>query len=120
MTQQEKNIKICEALGKCGHPREAIKATEWEDGNDGGTDWVCSICGKDPHFNPCPNYFSCLNACAEMRKMIYVENETAAQAQKRVLFEMLLCDMAEHPLNATAEQHSESFGLTFGLWKEGE
>lgn len=111
LSLEEKRIKIAEKCGwtKC---RLAIK------GAGGGTRWPTAH-GVPPNRNyeaPCPDYFSDLNAMHGAKKLLYVDDETEEQAQRRVLFELLLCDVVEHPLNATAAQQAEAFGIAFHLW----
>lgn len=62
-----------------------------------------------------PNYFTDLNACAEM------EGADAMQYLFSEYFENLkVVSGFDFPICATAAQRAEAFGRTLGLWKEGE
>lgn len=107
MTNEEINIAIAESMG-------------WDVAFD-------TLCNITPDHNgepviepiePLPNYTSDLNACHEFEKVLYIQNETAQQAQKRVFYEMLLYDFDNHPIHATARQRCVAYLRTIGKWKE--
>lgn len=103
MTQQEKRIKIAE---RCG-----LSVSK-----NGKTHYVESYC-----WQPLPDYFSCLNACAEMEKILDDNIQDAGSLRYRyagILYS--ICAPEQQPFRATASQRAEAFGITMSLWKEGE
>ena len=108
MTNEEKNIKICEALGWRRIKPDMVGPLCWEKANEPHTLGFTAYWQHE-----LPNYFGDLNACHEMEKRLswiqgneYNEN---------------LCDILppdQHIYHATAAQRAEAFGLTLGLWKK--
>jgi hypothetical protein len=116
MTQQEKRIKIAELRG-------------WT--NVTYSTYHNDVVGREPSFSfnnrsVVPNYFSSLDACYEMEKGM-TDDQRWHQVCQIVDYHVapagfplfsrreviLLCQ-------ATATQRAESFGITMGLWEEGE
>jgi hypothetical protein len=121
MTPQEQNIAIAEACGW-------TIADQGEDGaylmrrpdGEGCEYW------KDDMHQACnilkmPSYTTDLNAMHEAEKVLSRGehyNQTGGFGRyKTALAEV--CD-EQHPIDATAAQRAEAFGLTLGLWKHGE
>jgi hypothetical protein len=100
MTQDQKRIKIAEACG-------------WKTGYRDLEAW-----------RPLPDYFSDLNATHKAEKVI-VDWVAYRINLSRVVGigcapDLDICDDIKSFLSATAAQRAEAFGLTLGLWKEGE
>jgi hypothetical protein len=121
MTNEEKRIKIAEALG-------------WKPDDDGAgiNTWEASyvghkLYGAKPSFHlgkvvsyqvDClvPDYFNDLNACHEMEKALASDH-----MRDRMSDMLLLVSNDEFPMwHASASERAEAFGLTLSLWKEGE
>jgi hypothetical protein len=66
-----------------------------------------------------PNYFADLNAMHEAEKMLRRAPDTF-QPGGIGHYLCLLDEMFDEPITSTAAQRAEAFGLTLGLWKEGE
>lgn len=126
MTNEEKRIKIAEACGwKCSETTGAwcIPAC-WEKRHHGSS-WVSP--------SNLPDYFSDLNACHEMEKLI-VTGEGWRQRLERYSSKLMSVmhetdfgriDVAFHgdmvglrymTCHATASQRAEAFGKTLNLW----
>lgn len=122
MTQDEKRIKIARA---CGWTCTLDDNQFWRATRPDGSFTYELWCSQDNVWSAgIPDYFHDLNACAEMEKVL-----TANQAN---LYRKMLDGItgqayvgSRHPHlcyghHATATQRAEAFGLTLGLWKEGE
>ncbi len=109
MSPEQKRIQIAEACG--WKPGENKK---WVDGQGfgippGGEDW---------HWEQLPNYFSDLNAMHDATvAVIHVDAFTRRRYYKTL--DKITGDQW-NTIDATAAQRAEAFGLTLGLWKEGE
>lgn len=125
LTEQEKRIKIAESCG-----------WEWKDAGTGpcwhrptgeyrGRPLFSQLHTKEEEaIFYLPDYFNDLNACHEMEKFL------VDWVAYRILLSQIvgigyapdleICDDIKSFLSATASQRAEAFGLTMGLWKEGE
>lgn len=118
MTQEEKRIKIAGALGwkheSSGYERHGCRIeSPW------GVWWHLDVSGCQ--LSP-PNYFKDLNACHEMEKalpdgMAFVYHDRLQSIGIAIGPED---GIQAYTLHSSADMRSEAFGLTFGLWKEGE
>ena len=118
MTTEEKNIKICEALG---WRREFIHGNGVDD-----YVWIDPL-NQRAWFadGTClPNHFADLNACHEMEKVLDEKQEwkylAKLVAQVSIGKEHTVSWNRERTYHATAAQRAEAFGLTLKLWKPGE
>lgn len=138
LTQDEKRAKIAEACGWRGISEQFLVGyAPWRPApyeqrvRECPADDLASI-----PLDPLPDYFGCLNAMHEAEKctalqamgysfayvpnlMAVVRRDSAATcAHLKVPLqpeEILVCCIF-----ATAAQRAEAFGITLGLWKEGE
>lgn len=120
MTTEQKRIKIAEA---CGY---AFIDEGWRYPNE--PDWQkykavyrgSGFVGlAKPSWIPIPDYFNDLNATHEMEKTMTREQQTK-HMDFLINQNSELSDMLREIAFATAAQRAEAFGLTLGLWKEGE
>lgn len=119
MTQEEKQLKIAEALG-------------WKNCHTPGLKGL--IVGKAPEawasahrachyeiepkgiWHEIPDYFTDLNACHEMESIL-TDDEYSKYGWTILGDGKIEC---RDFLGAKAAQRAEAFGLTLGLWEEGE
>ena len=119
----QKRIKIAEACGwKRGKRREASFADPSKDIEYDS--WISPAGFPERKI---PDYFADLNACHEMEKVIPFDD--TAQGHWGYIGHLVQITGAEFLesykeayvlAHATAAQRAEAFGLTLGLWKEGE
>lgn len=103
MTQEQKRIKIAEACGLY-----ASHSSEYGLVDQRGV--------------ALPDYFSDLNACYEMEKVL-PEYGVYFSKLERICQDSGALRWASPGIwsvHSTASQRAEAFGLTLGLWKEGE
>lgn len=127
MTQEEKRIKIAKAMGWKA-PFGWGNYPEREGGTSQG------FVGTDPDgdIDVVPDYFRSLDDCRTFEETdeehIPVLVSFNMPTHVRYIAEMVGAEIDDMPdtgdfylvLNATAAQRAEAFGLTLGLWKEGE
>lgn len=118
MTTEQKRIKIAEACGWREEHREQMRYLRGQ--------WT----SPEGDYKPIPDYFNDLNACHEMEKvltrgqwydygwrlseMIHGNDEDRFNDMDNLGYRF------GEIAHATAAQRAEAFGLTLGLWKEGE
>lgn len=134
MTNQEKRIKIAEAVGKSNHVGLKKRGLWWRPDSKGYTSSeneagrysreeasrISSVRGDwddvTIHEFTTPDYLNDLNVMHEARKAL---SETQKADYARIL--KSLTWTSEQPeycaIDATAEQHAEAFGITLNLWK---
>lgn len=100
MTQEQKRIAIAEA---CGWSYKT---------QDHGDPYWCHPEINQVYDTP-PDYPNDLNATQEFKHVL---------EQRKLYWQFieLLNQLVESPAFSTAAQRAEAFGLTLGLWKEGE
>ena len=114
MTQEEKNIKICEALGWRWQwfwfrdQDESFARPSNQQADFKELVPANYISGPRPEL---PNHFADLNACHEMEKVI-----DAGLLAKYTTELLKVCGGPMSIHFATAAQRAEAFGLTLGLW----
>lgn len=114
LTQEEKNIKICEALG-WRRPDDPLVMRFKEGWTMPEKWWMCPD-GVLRFKHDMPNYFTDLNACHEMEvvltdhQQMMMNHELKRRSRKTNI----------PAWRATAAQRAEAFGLTLNLWKPGE
>jgi len=123
MTQEEKNIKICEALGWKFTPPLPPENYTLEQKILASACWTPP--GADAWIHASlPNHFTDLNACHEMEKVLDEKQEwkylAKLVAQVSIGKEHTVSWNRERTYHATAAQRAEAFGLTLKLWKPGE
>jgi hypothetical protein len=116
MTLEEKRIKIAEHLGWKG-PFGWGNAPTYQGGEEQG------LVGIDPDGDVqiLPNFFRDLNDCHEMLRTMPYEKE--ASYMHILTYKIMMKDEGVSEFDkhmATPCQRSAAFGLTFGLWKDGE
>lgn len=124
MTQEEKNVLICEQLGWKFSPLQQAEFS-LADRAAGCMCWTKP--GNDPwQTEQLPNYFSDLNAMREALASLPTNHDY----EDHLASVLDVGDASTYwwedasyrfkMLNATAAQRAEAFGLTLGLWKEGD
>lgn len=102
MTQEEKNIKICEVLGWVVAPCGSLWTTD-----------PAGLRGPFRKFDDLPNHFNDLNACHEMEEVLtdhqqmMMNHELKRRSRKTNI----------PAWRANASERAEAFGLTLNLWK---
>ena len=99
MTPEQKRIAIAEACGwKC---------------DKRGLGWL------SPHgyYDPEPDYLNDLNAMHEAEKTLIRPSLYAKGGWGMYLRHLSTVTDEQHPIDATAAQRAEAFGLTLNLWK---
>ena len=112
MTQEEKRIKIAGACGWTAHPKDRFIV----------------IPPNSPHsvqpLSTIPDYFGDLNACHEMEECLEDDRPKYRKTLDRLTNHILCTDNLEEInwrlIHIKPEHRAEAFGLTMGLWKEGE
>lgn len=109
MTNEEKNIKICEWLGWTKLP---IPST---------ATWGCNAGEKQWYFaHELPNHFTDLNAMHEVWKSSIAYKDKLHRRYRNHLRQVCKYDKDTFgnwdAINATASQRAEAFGKTLNLW----
>lgn len=128
MTPQEINIAIATA---CGWkvitipfvPRKVDLATPKLCFTDEAKGLFRSFYPNSKFITPVPNYYGCLNACAEMERNVSDDEwQHYKELVKDISFESIKGIIPQprwfRPISATAPQRCEAFLRTKGLWKE--
>ena len=122
MTKEQKRIKIAEALGwkrhKMGYnPKDggAVFETFWTRPGIKIEDLTTDDIAGAEGFIGVPNYFGDLNAAHEMEKSL--KEEQYSPYHYILVYNICVKPDSPRPLSARADQRSEAFGLTLGLWK---
>jgi hypothetical protein len=128
MTQQEKRIKIAE---KCGWTD--IRTPQDASYHDIPTDTLeflrGMVAGIKPgcihieNAQPIPDYFSSLDACHEMEKGLSIGLPSIPHTESdktRYVLKLQAWRSERGAIFATSAERAEAFGITMGLWKEGE
>lgn len=106
MTQEEKNIKICEALGW----KKVYQGPELDNR------YIFE--GLYKTIKDMPNHFADLNAMHEAEKVLKVEQHFTFQVELARVINTITYPLNFALLHATATQRAEAFGLTLNLWKQ--
>lgn len=125
MTPKEINRKIAEACGICLHEETEYYCVE--DGNSVDSGFTCKRCKRDTYGLKRPDYFNCLNACAEMEatldnepvdvQSLYYDYLSLAAGWKSKTLEDAKWESTWNTHRATAPQRCEAFLRTKGLWE---
>lgn len=115
MNQKEKISKIAEACGwkNHDHPDCMAMTKEWVTSDK----WCLRPDGELVFNHDRPDYFGDLNACHEMEQIDILD---ADKYRSKLEIVYGLATARYDFERATAAQRAEAFGLTLGLWKEGE
>jgi len=108
MTQTQKNILICQARG-------------WKQRS--GPVWEGWYFRDEERPSELPNHFGSLDAMHEAEKMLTITLPPMPQkhSQRTQYVNHLISMCGEKgACLSTSAQRAEAFGLTLGLWKEGE
>lgn len=103
MTQEEKRIKLAEAVGWTPTPWGA-----WTQARGGIPSTEC------PSHAELPDYFNDLNEVHELEEILE-DCEIKWADYRRCLIKLI--EPHRHELHATASQRCEALGLTLNLWK---
>lgn len=119
LTQEEKNIKICEALGWRRIKPDMVGPLCWEKANEPHEFGFTAYWQHE-----LPNYFNDLNACHEMEKVLDEKQElrylAKLAAQVSIGKQHTVSWNRERTYHATATQRAEAFGLTLNIWEPAQ
>lgn len=115
MTTEQQIRALAELDGKCSHPQDQIVSEEWEDGNDGGTDWTCKLCKQDPHYSPCPAYLTSYDAIIPL---IQRQTTKTHMLMFEIMCRRIHAESYEVWFESTPSQLCEALLRSTGKWVE--
>jgi len=119
MTQEQKRIKIAEACGWTWELRNHPAPCWHKENFYVNAPLFYEPRRKEDYYHDLPDYLNDLDAMHEAEKVLS-HDQQRLHMDHMMNEDSVVGDMLRQICYATAAQRAEAFGLTLGLWKEGE